>query len=141
MIFLDTSLLLRRYWREGPVGVPEAVLAVGGRPVAVSDLVRVEMASAVARRVRQGAMLPSEGREILASFRAQFPGFLRVPLDGPVLDRAEALTGRTALRSLDALQLASALEVADSSPAGAFRFGSADARLNAAAKAEGLEIL
>ena len=57
-----------------------------------------------------------------------------------VVVRAAELVAAHPLRSLDALHLASALLVAKGAPE-PFRFGAADERLLAAARAEGLSTL
>ena len=138
MTFLDTSLLVGRYAGRRPAGRAGPDPARGGARVCVSDLVRVELPSAVWRRVREGALDPDRAAAALAAFAEDLPLLLRVPVDDDVLDRAAALVRRHPLRSLDAIQLASALAAAEGAPA-RLRFGTADARLAAAARAEGLE--
>lgn len=138
MIFLDSSLLVRRYGGRNPRSLADD--PPSSPRYCLSDLSRVEVASAIERWVREGDLGRAAADAALTAFRRDLPRYLRIPLDEDVLDHAAALVRRRPLRSLDALQLASAIVTARESPVD-FRFGSADARLNAAAKAEGLEIL
>lgn len=140
MIFLDSSVLVRRYGGRTTARRPDPWMARGGRGVCVSDLVRLEVHSAMRRRVRDGSMEPERADAALSAFTADLPDWNRVPVDDRVLQRAAVLVGRHPLRSLDAIHLASALVVRDEAPTPT-RFGSSDALLNAAAKAEGLELL
>ena len=78
--------------------------------------------------------------ELEEAFGDRWASFERIPVADPVLDRAAALLRRHPLRSLDAIQLASAVLAAGETEE-PLRFGSLDARLNAAARAEGLAIL
>lgn len=140
MIFLDSSVLVRRYGTRTTVRRPDLSMARGGRGVCVSDLVRVEVHSAMRRRVRDGTMDPDRAAAALDAFTADLPDWVRVPVDERVLRRAAELVGRHPLRSLDAIHLASALVVRDEAPT-SLQFGSSDVRLVAAAEAEGFEIL
>ena len=139
MIFLDTSLLVRRFVDDEGID-PSAALASPGMPLLVSAIARVEFRSAMSRRRRSGRLDEPGFRRILAAFEEDMADADVVPVDEVVLARAAALVERRPLRSLDAIQLASAQVAAERSPE-PLRFGSADARLNAAAKAEGLALL
>lgn len=133
MTFLDTSLLVRQYaGRRG-----RGLRGIEGT-VWLSEIARVEFPSAIRRRIREGSLDPAAGLRVLGEFGRDFGESLRIPVDAAVLDRAAALVERHPLRSLDAIQLASALIVAEASPK-SLRFGSTDAGLLAAAEAEGLE--
>ena len=76
---------------------------------------RVEVASALARRTREGRLTTERRDEIYARFLDDLLGFVVVELDEVVLVRA-AVLARTSpadapLRALDAIHLASALKV------------------------------
>ena len=138
MTFLDSSLLVRRY--AGRRGAPAAATRDLLQDFAVSDIARVEVPSALQRRVREGQLDPRGAKAALDAFARDLRSLTRVGVDDRVLDGSAALLKRHPLRSLDAIQLASALRLAHGAP-GPVTFGSADARLNAAARAEGLELL
>jgi predicted nucleic acid-binding protein len=108
--------------------------------VLVSEIARVEFHSAIARRRRTGLLGEAQERHALLRFSERWKQAETLAVDGPVLDRAVVVARRHALRSLDAIQLASALVAAEGDP-GPLLFGSLDARLNAAAKAEGLKLM
>lgn len=136
MIFLDTSLVVKLYVEEpDSADVRERV---GDRKVVVSDLTFTETHAAVRRRQREGALTARQSANILRAFVADWSRLVRVAVSPHVLRVSVNLLERHALRSLDALQLASAISVADGAP---FRlsFGAADRRLAEAAAAEGLD--
>ncbi len=135
MTFLDTSLLVR--WYAGRRGRRRQGIDGG---VWVSEIARVEFSSAIRRRIREGPRERAARQRILGNFAKDLEDRFRVPVDAAVLDRAASLVDRHPLRSLDAIQLASALLAAEGAPE-PLRFGSADGDLAAAAAAEGLEVL
>ena len=77
--------------------------------------------------------------QVNARFRREWAGRTRVAVSKEVVAHAAELVLIHPLRSLDAIQLASAIAVTTQAPE-ALRFGSGDARLVAAARAEGLSI-
>ena len=98
----------------------------------LSQLASVELVSGLSRRLREDKLTLSD---FVALRRDEF--YLSIDLDEMVLIRARNLVAKHPLRTLDALQLACALEAAhlfDIQPT----FISADTRLLAAASAEGL---
>lgn len=105
----------------------------------VSDLGVTEIAAALSRRVRQGAVTPEQAlgvqREVIESLTG--PPYQHVELTREVHRRAEHLLltlTKTPIRAGDALHLALALSARAASMA-AF-----DARLAAAARAVGLAV-
>jgi len=139
MIFVDTSALIPRYVDdEGPD--PLAGWARPDERILLSELARVEFRSVIARRRTGGRLSPKRAARILEEFEGDGPGYEWLPLAPPVLRRAGILVDRHALRTLDALHLGAALLAVEGAPH-SLRFLCLDARLNAAAKAEGLEVL
>ena len=136
MIYLDTSLLVKLYLPEPD---SRAVAEAVGKDaqVVVSDLARPEFASAVARLAREGALSASRGRGLLQRMDEDWPRFTRVQVTDEVIAAGRAALDHHALRTLDALQLGSALVVARAAPS-PLPFGTANRRLGAAAEAEGL---
>lgn len=99
----------------------------------------IEIASALARRCREGAFPQAERDRALAALRRDF-GVLRiVELVPAVVERARALLVRHPLHAGAALQLASCV-LLSTSPGADVAFIGFDARLNAAASAEGLPL-
>ena len=107
-------------------------------PIVVSAVARVEVVSAIRRVAREvgdsGAGQVLE-EEFLADWHAP-PGsvghLVRVQVRTTVLERAASIVGQSGLRSLDAIQLASALLAREADP-GLSRFVTFDARLAGAA--------
>jgi hypothetical protein len=120
---------------EGPPPVPGPT-----GTVLVSAVARVEFHSALARKRRAGLLDDAQERAALQRFEERLRQAQTLAAGERVLEKAVAVVGRHALRSLDAIHLATALVAAEGDPS-PLRFGSLDARLNAAAKAEGLALL
>lgn len=99
---------------------------------------RVELASAVERRAREGAIDRRQRRELMARIEALRTAWDEVVDLLAVRSRALLLLARHPLRAADAAQLAAALLVAD---AGACSFVCLDERLALAAEQEGLLVV
>ncbi len=101
---------------------------------ATSRLSEVEVASALARRVREGAFSALERDRALAKFEADLDALHIVELGPGVTSRARALLLAHALRAGDAIQLASCVYLRDAlaEPVPLVAF---DGRLVAAARA------
>jgi predicted nucleic acid-binding protein len=137
-LYCDTSALLKLYLPE--TGSVDFTRIVGGRSdLLISDLAVTEVASALSRRVRQGAISPDDAHRMQRTIIGSLDdaGYARVELTRDVHRRAEhfLLTLRdTPLRTADALHLALALSARAASMA------SFDGRLAAAARAIGLGV-
>jgi predicted nucleic acid-binding protein len=135
-LYCDTSALLKLFLLEP--GSAEFNRTVMGRDdLLVSDLAVTEVASALSRRVRHGAVAPDVARRVQHAILGRLDErvYQRVDLTRDVHRRAEhfllSLT-ETPLRAADALHLALAAS------ARAASIASFDARLGAAARAIGL---
>jgi predicted nucleic acid-binding protein len=124
VIYLDSSALLKLVYEESEsAALADWLAAHAAVPVVSSELAKVEVTRAC-RRIDPRAL--PEARSLLA-------GLDLVPLSGAVIDHA-ADVGGTALRSLDALHLASAISIQAELSA----FVAYDRRLAEAASAIGL---
>ncbi len=103
----------------------------------MSRLSFVEIASALGRLCREGALPLAERNEILDTLALDSQSFYILEFTESVTTRARALLARHPLRAGDAIQLASCLLLQErvETP---LRFVAYDARLRAAAEAEGL---
>lgn len=137
MHYFDASALVKRYVRERGSLRVRRLLALG--PPLTSRLSEVEVASALARRAREGAFPPAEHDRALAAFGSDLAALVVVELTTEVLARARDLLERHPLRSGDAIQLASCLylqeQIDEPVPLVAF-----DDRLIQAGRLEGLTI-
>lgn len=111
---------------------------VGRGPVATARVSELEVASAVARRTREGSIPEDERDRILAGLSRDFEAFYVVELTPSVVHRGRELLLRHPLRAADAVQLASCLEL-QAQLGRAVPFAAFDRRLLAVARAEGLE--
>lgn len=136
-LFLDTSALVKLF-------VPERhsdAVREGNETAAVtfaSQLALVESRATFAR-MHAGGRLVDAGRErVLDAFSRFWSDVAVVRIDDALISAGAVLADRHALRGYDAMQLAAALEAAQSTPV---VFGCFDAELEVAAAREGLELL
>lgn len=109
MTYLDTSVLAAYYCPEALSDRAEAAILESATPL-ISQLVEVELQSAVARKVRERELLKDDGVEILTRFRLHLDSacYSRLPIEASHYDIAGTWISRldVALRTLDALHLA-----------------------------------
>lgn len=138
MLYFDASALAKRYVSEPETPFVRRLL---GRGVpATSRLSEVEVASALARRCREGAVSADDRDRALARLREDIGSMYVVELSAKIADAARALLLRHPLRASDAIQLASCLHLADQldAPAALVVY---DVSLASAARSEGLRVL
>lgn len=123
--YVDSSALLKLAFVEDETPALEAALA--HRPLVTSRLTRVECGRALGRETRRQAILTLD--QLLESVYL-------VDIGTPIVDRAVALAP-VVLRSLDAIQVATALSLADP----ALEFVTYDQRMAEAARANGLTVV
>jgi predicted nucleic acid-binding protein len=138
MRYFDASALAKRYVREkGSVKVRRLL---SSDLAATSRYSAVEIASALARRTREGAISPDDRDRAMAALQTDLSAMLIVELTAEVVIRAQALLQRHPLRAGDAVQLASCLrlreELEDDVSLVAF-----DERLVAAARKERIALV
>ena len=138
--FADASALVKRYVDEAGHDLLDP-----GSALVVSALSRVEVASAIRRKERLGELAPDLSSLLCAVVDADFeqrrPGApVSLSVTSDMLRHAAQLTGRHALRSGDAIQLAAALEAREQVPA-CDSIICFDARLRAAAADEGFRLV
>ena len=142
-LFLDASAVAKRYIAAEVHArrVQEACAPAADTLLIVARHTSVELASALARRVREGG-LQSEHRERLwRSFSQHWAAqYQVVPAAERVFALAEALVAKHPLRAADALQIASVLVVAAAEPDAGLQLWTADQRQAAGARAEGLDV-
>ena len=99
----------------------------------------IEITSALARREREGAFTPAERDRAVRRLNADLAAYILVELTAGLSGDAQALLLRHALRSGDAVQLASCLYLKRETGE-RILFAAFDERLNNAARAEGLTL-
>jgi predicted nucleic acid-binding protein len=129
---------VKRYVEEPGSRTVRRLLASGA--AATSRLSEVEVASALARRGREGTLLRRERDRALAALRADIAAMWVVEVTPEVARASVGLLARHPLRTGDGVQLASCLylkvQIAEDVSLLAY-----DARLNEAARAEGVPLL
>ncbi len=139
--FVDTSAIAKRYLNElGSDWVVSWTLAGAGNLIAISELTIIELFSAFARRVREGNLPLNRADALRSNFLLHVESeYLVVKLEKQVLAQARNFVTQYPLRTLDAIQLASAkqtLTMLDEQ----VTFVSADSNLLVVAAAEGFKI-
>jgi predicted nucleic acid-binding protein len=111
-LYLDTSVLVPYYAPERLSEACEQLIVSQQDRPAISDLCEVELASALARKLRLGEIERRDVDRMRALFRSHVEGFsyTRLPLERKHYRLAEAKLNRinSPLRTLDALHLACA---------------------------------
>jgi predicted nucleic acid-binding protein len=138
LFLFDTSALVKRYHIElGPDRVDD-IFDDPDNILIISELALVEVTSALQRKRNQGEISASAMENALAQFAHDVLSELIVAeITSDLVHRARRLVLEHNLRTLDALQLAFALEFQMLRPT----FVCADARLRDAAQAAGMTIL
>ena len=111
--YLDSSAIAKRYVRE--IGSPRIDDLLSRETISISTLSKVELASAFARRIREGTLSPIERDSIYRRFIRETRNFAVMTLSASIVREAALLLHSTPptipLRSLDALHIASALSL------------------------------
>lgn len=137
MRYFDASALVKRYVRERGTAKVRRLLT-SDVPV-TSRLSAVEIASALARRAREGAFSEAARDRAVAAVNADLASILVVELTAAIVARAQALVRRHELRAGDAIQLASCLYIQEALGEET-SFVAFDDRLANAARLEGLAV-
>jgi predicted nucleic acid-binding protein len=141
--FLDTSALVKRYVAETGSETVTEIVNSANVSIVIADITRAEFVSALARRAREGSVSQEQRDALKAAFAVHLAHeYIIAPLQPAHVTAACGLVERHALRAYDAVQLAVALSVRDLlAAADGLTFLSADPRLNAAARVEGLLVV
>lgn len=138
LAYFDTSVLVKRYVRE--VDSAKAAVLIRRHAVLSSAIAPLEALSALTRRRSEGDVRSRDFAAILARLRLDRELWTTVEVDADVRSKAEELVERHAVRTLDAIHLASAMVFANSARR-SIPFITADLRQREAARAEGLNVL
>jgi len=141
ILFVDSSSIVSLHLQEP--GRADTIGQLIGAADAVScsliSYVEVRRALARARQVRPRRLTAAQYARALAEFHRDWPRYLRVAVNERLAHSAAALADKHLIKSLDALQLASAVTLRDR-VADSLLFSSWDDQLNSAAAAEGLAL-
>ena len=143
--FSDSSALAKVYVVETGSAWMRALLPPAtANEMFVSRISSVEVAAALARRVRAGSLSATDAQQGVTTLRADFGATYRIiEVTIPMVEHALQLTQTYALRAYDAMQLAAALLLAGERSAAGMNlpiFLCSDAQLTSAAASEGLAV-
>ncbi|HDZ36306.1 MAG TPA: PIN domain-containing protein [Thermococcus sp.] len=133
--FFDTSALVKHYHIERGSSIVNELME--NYVVAVSELAILEMTSALNRRFLSGELTKRKLEWVLERFYSDLENYVVVPISSETVSLATSLVLKHGLKTLDSLQLASALRVKDE----ASIFVTFDERLKNAAEKEGFTVL
>jgi uncharacterized protein len=138
VLYFDASALAKRYIAERETPAVERLLRSG--VPATSRLAGVEIASALARRCREGVISVHDRDRALVQLRRDLASMNVVELSSDIEAAATVLLLRHVLRAGDAIHLASCLHVASrlGVPAEIVAY---DVTLAAAAQREGMRVV
>lgn len=108
IVYLDASALVKRYVVEVGSAETRALIDDVG-VVATAVITRVEVAAALARAARISLIPHADALDARAAFHREWADFARVPVNEPLVARADGLAWEHGLRGYDAVQLAAAL--------------------------------
>jgi len=136
--YLDTSAIVRRYHPERGTTYLDTVFAEADATFIIVSITIAELTSALVRKQEAGEISEEGLRQTLSKFSEDLIGeFWILDIERHHIHQAQQLILRHSLRTLDSLQLSLLLVVRDLSPV----FLCSDARLLAAARAEGITTL
>jgi predicted nucleic acid-binding protein len=141
ILFVDTSALAKRYLTEvGSHWVRSWILPAQHNQIITAEIARIEMTSVLTRLVRSGKLQMDLAQRLQRTFLRHYRSQYRIiEVSTRIIHRASTLVERHGLRTLDAIQLASAVtaQIALKQPV---VFVTADAILLSAAAVEGFGI-
>lgn len=143
--FCDSSAIVKRYVNETGSNFVDGLADLkSGNVILLARITRVEVVAAIARRLKNGSVTVADAQNAVAAFQHDLTNnYFTVEITPVLLSVAMSLATRHALRGYDAVQLAAALEANDERIANGLpplTLVSADADLNTAAQAEGLNV-
>ena len=136
--YFDTSVLVKRYVEED--GAADARVLLGRHRLLSSAILPVEALAALGRRRDARDLSDADYAALVGRLRRDREHWELVDATRTVLGRAEQLAGGQALRALDALHVASALEFEGSTDL-RIPFITADRRQREAARRAGLNVV
>jgi len=114
--FLDTSSLIKLYHEEKGSDFIMKVLSKDIKKIFLSELAILEFRSALWKKVREKEIEEQAAIEVSKFFQNDFDNFQWIMLQSDIVASASQLLmkyGRSGLRTLDSLQLATALTLRD----------------------------
>ncbi len=111
-LFLDTSSLLKLYHKESETLELINFIEKNIKVIYLSELAKIEFNSAVYKKVRTKEISIAQAELVVSFFQNDYTKFKWIKFDSGIVDLAKKLViqyGKDGLRTLDSLQLASAI--------------------------------
>ncbi|MDB5002199.1 MAG: hypothetical protein JWQ34_424 [Mucilaginibacter sp.] len=117
-LFLDTSTLIKLYFKEeGTIELDKVLANYTITKIFLSEVSKVEFFSAIYKKARTGSLTLQNVHDILDAFIADEEKYTFIPIEAEIINLAKSLIekhGIEGLRTLDAIQLATACIVSQS---------------------------
>ncbi|MEO5908807.1 MAG: type II toxin-antitoxin system VapC family toxin [Ginsengibacter sp.] len=114
-IYLDTSSLFKLYQKEADsVTFDELFINSRISDIFISEIAKIEFVSAIYKKVRMKATRLEDAKKAIELFDNDIKKYFIVPLESNLIIKAKQLIvtyGKQGLRTLDSIQLVSALAV------------------------------
>jgi predicted nucleic acid-binding protein len=138
ILYLDTSALVKRYFRES---YSDEIIArwKSAEQIVTSFVAYAETMASLQRKKREAGLDDALVQEITAAFRRDWESFIRVEVNDEINGYIDRVVEAYPLRGCDAIHLASALAIHETL-AEDFVFACFDSRLALAAQSEGLQV-
>ncbi|QDA31717.1 type II toxin-antitoxin system VapC family toxin [Thermococcus indicus] len=133
--FFDTSALVKHYHIERGSSIVNELME--NYVVAISELAILEMTSALNRRFLSGELTKRKLEWVLERFYSDLENYVVVTISSETISLATSFVLKHGLKTLDSLQLASALKIKDEVSV----FVTFDEKLKNAAEKEGFTVL
>jgi predicted nucleic acid-binding protein len=136
---MDSSAIIKNYSPEvGSQWVQQLIAIYPTHTVSLSELTKIEFSSALARRVREFTLSINDFYKIRAVFLEDTKSMYKLSdINKAIIDKSIELTQNHAIRTLDAIQLSTAIIINQVYP---LTFVSSDNRILAIAQQEKLPI-
>lgn len=140
--FFDSSALVKRYHDEVGTDKVDWIIDRSDTVLVIFSLAISEVTSALCRKRNEGKINENMLTDLLAQFYQEvLARFILISLDDSLLPRSAELILSRGLRTLDSLQLAAILSIAELLEDDTVIFICADRQLAQAAESEGLTVL
>ncbi len=136
ILYLDTSALLKRYFRE-PFSEAVSLKWTQSEAIVISSVAYAETMATIFRKKRESGLSNRVVQKIMATFQRDWRGFIHVEVTDDLNEYIDQVVQNHSLRGFDAIHLASALVIHEKLPHDFF-FACFDQRLNQVARIEGL---
>ena len=137
ILYLDTSALVKRYFRE-PYSDQVIAKWQEATEIVTSSVAYAETLAAIYRKKRESALKDNLVKEIAGALRKDWDGFIRIQVNDELNEYIDRAIIRHPLRGFDAIHLASAMIMNEKLPDNLIFLCFDQTLLQAAAK-EGIE--